>query len=258
MINFTKITAQGNDYLYFDYLENKPPKINMKEFSKKYSDRHFGVGSDGIVWMLPSEKADLKMRIWNADGSEAEMCGSALRSVVMYFGKKYSKKEITVETKSGVKSGKIIDFSKNIVEVNMGEVLFPNYAETIAVLMKTGYQVEVGNPHFVLFDNEEINKLGKEISENPYFIGGTNVEFVELVSPNEINIKIWERGSGATLACGTGATASAAIAMKKHGLENKIKVNMPGGYVFVKYDNDTNNYFLSGEVSFVFEGNIFE
>jgi diaminopimelate epimerase len=256
-MKFTKITAQGNDYLYFDYLEEKEPKLNMIEFAKKYSNRYFGVGSDGIVWMLPSKKADLKMRIWNADGTEAKMCGSALRSVVMFYGQKYSKEKVLVETNSGIKSGKIIDFAKKIVEVNMGEVEFLNYAETIAIQMKTGYQIDVGNPHFVIFDEDNIFQLGKQISENPFFINGTNVELVKIISKDEIDIKIWERGSGATLACGTGATASAAIAMKKFKLDNRIKVNMPGGNVFVKYNKISGDYFLSGEVDFICEGNLF-
>ncbi len=257
MMNFTKITAQGNDYLYFDYLEKTAPEIDMVEFAKTYSNRYFGVGSDGIVWMLPSEKADLRMRIWNADGTEAEMCGSALRSVVMIYGQKYSKKEVSVETNSGIKSGEITDFSNKIVEVNMGEVDFLNYAETIAIQLKTGYQVEVGNPHFVIFDEDDINKFGKLIGENPFFVNGTNVELVKVVSKNEIDIKIWERGSGATLACGTGATASAAIAMKKYRLNDQVKVNMPGGSVYVKFKKDENNYYLSGGVSFICEGKLF-
>lgn len=257
MMNFTKITAQGNDYLYFDYLEKTPPEIEMGDFARKYSNRYFGVGSDGIVWMLPSNKADLKMRIWNADGTEANMCGSALRSVVMYYGNKNLQDTVSVETNSGIRSGRIIDFSNKIVEVNMGRVVFQNYAETIVVQMKTGYQVNVGNPHFVIFDEGDINSIGKKISENQFFKNGVNVELVKIISQKEIEIKIWERGSGATLACGTGATASAAIAMKKFNLDKEIKVNMPGGSVIVKRDEKNDEYYLSGQVNFICEGNLF-
>ncbi|MBT3168755.1 MAG: diaminopimelate epimerase [Candidatus Cloacimonetes bacterium] len=245
---FVKMQAQGNDYLYFNFLENELPKIDFSELAKNICNRKLGVGADGIVMICKDLQHDALMRIFNANGSEAEMCGSALRCVTHILAKKKGQNKIFVNTKSGVKIGEVL---KNLqIKVNMGVPKFID--ENVNVLNFGGQVVSVGNPHFVTFvENLEPNfaqNFGAKIEAK--FTHGINVQFVKIVSKNKVKIQIWERGSGVTLACGTGAIAAVFAAKKQ--LSNLVEVEMPGGIVKVEFKGE--EMFLIGEVNCVFEG----
>lgn len=234
-MHLTKMHGLGNDYLYH-YGELKNPEI----VSRKYSERHFGIGSDGIITISPSSIADFKMRIFNADGSEAMMCGNGIRCVGKYvFDKGYTdKKALTVETLSGNKhlslrttGGKVSE-----VTVNMGKCIV-----TKPIVLQTSYgevtvtPVSVGNPHAVSFvpdiNEAPLNTVGKELEHHPYFKTGVNAEFVQIVDRCTIKMRVWERGSGITMACGTGACASVAASIEAGycDRETEITVYLDGG-----------------------------
>ncbi|OQX70568.1 MAG: diaminopimelate epimerase [Candidatus Cloacimonas sp. 4484_275] len=259
--DFFKMQAQGNDYLFFDFLDKKIPAIDFSALSLKVCDRHFGVGADGIVLISADSENDAKMRIFNADGSEAEMCGTALRCVTSYLSQKLKKAEISVVTKAGIREGKLIFEGKNPnVKVGIGkpEIL----KQELKVEGFVGDWISVGNPHFVIFLEEEnsgfkrnyARKFGKKIERNTYFPERTNVEFARIISSKTIEIQIWERGSGATLACGTGSVAAAFVGMRRKRLEKNVTVKVPGGEVKISVENGF--FFLSGEVFKVFSGKI--
>ncbi len=260
-MKFTKMQGLGNDYLYI-YADSLPD--DAAALSVKLSDRHFGIGSDGMIWILPSDKADFMMRIFNADGSEAKMCGNGIRCVGKYvFDKGYTDKtQITVETLSGIKEITLItDGSKALgATVNMGkaEVSPPKtvkteFGETVCI------PVNVGNPHAVIFtddtENARVAKLGSEIENSAEFIGGVNVEFVQKIEERRLRMRVWERGSGITLACGTGACAAAAAAVHS-GLckyDEKITVSLDGGPLTVTILKD-GTAVMTGPAETVFEG----
>ncbi len=255
--DFIKMHAQGNDYIYFDFIDNAFPVINFSKLAVKLSNRNFSIGSDGIVLILSSEICDAKMRMFNADGSEAKMCGSALRCVSYYLSQKAGKNEVTVETLAGIKTGLVKDKKERLVTIDLG---IPEFIqdEDITINEHSGSLISVGNPHFVTFIesfSENIAKNQGPIIDDPAnFPDGINVEFVKIINKNEIEIKIWERGSGATLACGTGACAAAFSGIKKGILTSPIKVQMPDGSVTVKLKKS--NIFLTGKVEYVFDGSI--
>lgn len=216
-MHLTKMHGLGNDYLYhFGELEN------AAAVARKLSDRHFGIGSDGIITISPSSCADFKMRIFNADGSEAKMCGNGIRCVGKYvFDKGYTDKtKLTVETLSGIKclSLNVSGGKVRSASVDMGKcaVAAPIELET-SFGCKTVTPVSMGNPHAVMFvpsaESAPLDTLGREIEKHPFFPGGVNVEFVEVIDKKNLRMRVWERGSGITMACGTGACASAAAAV---------------------------------------------
>jgi len=256
-LEFFKMQAQGNDYIYFDFLNDKLPEIDLPKLSKRISDRHFGIGSDGVVLILNSKTSDARMRMFNSDGSEGQMCGSALRCVSYYLYKKTGKKTLKIETLAGIKTGQIKDAKKQLVKTDLG---IPKFIqdEQVTINDHDAYLVSVGNPHFVTFMDslsEDIAKYQGRIIDNPvYFPDGINVEFVKIINKNTIDIKVWERGSGATLACGTGACAASFCGIKLEKLVSPIEVKMPGGKVTVEYTD--NNIFLTGSVEFVYNGTI--
>lgn len=256
-LDFFKMHAQGNDYIYFDFINKPLPKIKISKLAVQLSNRNFGIGSDGIVLILSSEICDAKMRMFNADGSEGVMCGSALRCVSYYLSQNSGKNEVTVETLAGIKTGLIKDKEEKLVTIDLG---IPEFIqnEEIEINEHMGNLISVGNSHFVTFIksfSENIAKYQGHIIDNPaYFPDGINVEFVKIINKNEIEIKIWERGSGATLACGTGACAAAFSGIKKRILSSPVIVQMPGGSVTVELKKS--NIFLTGKVEYVFEGNI--
>lgn len=216
-MHLTKMHGLGNDYLYhFGELEK------AELLSRKLSDRHFGIGSDGIITISPSSCADFKMRIFNADGSEAKMCGNGIRCVGKYvFDKGYTDKiKLNIETLSGIKllSLNVSGGKVKSVSVDMGKcaVSAPIELET-SLGCKTLTPVSMGNPHAVIFvqsaENAPLDTLGREIEKHPHFPDGVNVEFVEVIDKNTLRMRVWERGSGITMACGTGACASVAAAV---------------------------------------------
>ncbi len=261
-MRFTKMQGLGNDYLY---VYGEVPE-NIKELSIKLSDRHFGAGSDGMIFISPSSVADFKMRVFNADGSEAKMCGNGIRCVGKYvYDKGYTnKQEINVETLSGIKSLKftISDGKVKSVSVEMG---VSTTQEEIKLSVKNSdfvlLPVSMGNPHAVVFvDDAEgisVETLGPQIENQPIFPDGVNVEFVEVLSKNELRMRVWERGSGVTLACGTGACASVVAAIKKGycNYNQPISVTLDGGILQITVYDD-NSVVMNGPAEIVYEGEV--
>ena len=261
-MKFTKMQGLGNDYLY---IYGEVP-LNAKELAVRYSDRHFGVGSDGLIYISPSRIADFKMRIFNADGSEAKMCGNGIRCVGKYvYEKGYTDDAVlTVETLSGIKTLKLsVVFGKvKSVSVDMGKTVVESEITLAAADREfTVIPVSVGNPHIVIFVNDvenfPIEKYGKILEKHERFLGGTNVEFAE-IKDGFIRMRVWERGSGVTLACGTGACATVSAAVKK-GFVNAgefITVKLDGGDLQVKYTDD--GVTMSGGGEFIADGETYE
>lgn len=277
-MKFTKMHGIGNDYIYFNCLEKEIE--NPEELSIKLSDRHFGVGGDGIVLILPSDKADFRMRMFNADGSEGKMCGNATRCIGKYVYEKgiTDKKEITLETLSGIKTLKLSVNEKNkveSVEVNMGEAILK--ASEIPVkfdkekvinervkIADSEYNitcVSMGNPHCVVYmdeiDDLDLEKLGPKFENDSIFPERVNTEFIKVIDENTLKMRVWERGSGETWACGTGACA-AVVSSVLNGYckyDTPIKIKLLGGELSIKFMKNGLVY-MSGPAEFVFEGSI--
>ena len=275
-MKFTKMNGCGNDYVYINGFVEKVE--NPKELAKKVSDRHFGIGSDGLILIVPSDKADFCMRMFNADGSEGEMCGNGIRCVAKYVydHKMTDKTEISVETKAGIKylDLTVEDEKVTKVKVDMGEpILEPKKIpvrsekkrvvnEPIAVAEKTWNMtcVSMGNPHAVVFVEDtgslEIEKYGPLFENHELFPNRTNTEFVQILNRNEINMRVWERGSGETLACGTGTCASVVACILNGYTDEKVLVHLLGGDLEIKYEKTTNHVFMTGPAETVFEGEL--
>ena len=239
-MHLTKMQGLGNDYLYIYGEVSEPEKLSVR-----LSDRHFGIGSDGIILILPSGIADFKMRIFNADGSEAKMCGNGIRCVGKYvYDKGYTdKKHLTVETLSGIRELDLDAKGSKVrsVTVDMGKAVAGEKSTLEVDGQKVEYiPVSVGNPHAVIFtpdaENVPLTGIGPKIEKHRQFPGGVNVEFAQIIGENRIRMRVWERGSGVTMACGTGACATAAAAVKK-GLcrdDEEIQVVLDGGVLRIK------------------------
>lgn len=275
-MKFTKMNGCGNDYVYINGFVEKVE--NPKELAKKVSDRHFGIGSDGLILIVPSDKADFCMRMFNADGSEGEMCGNGIRCVAKYVydHKMTDKTKISVETKAGIKylDLTVEDGKVTKVKVDMGEpILEPKKIpvrsekkrvvnEPIAVAEKTWNMtcVSMGNPHAVVFVEDtgslEIEKYGPLFENHELFPNRTNTEFVQVLNRNEINMRVWERGSGETLACGTGTCASVVACILNGYTDEKVLVHLLGGDLEIEYEKTTNHVFMTGPAETVFEGEL--
>ncbi len=275
-MKFTKMHGAGNDYIYIDCFtqEVKNPEI----LSKKLSDRHFGIGADGIVLIKPSVNADCFMDIYNADGSRAQMCGNAVRCTAKYiYDNIFKSSTIMVETLSGIKAIELIKKDGIVVggRVNMGKPIFSGhqiptrYGASIVKKEKLNINdkiyeitcVSMGNPHCVVFcediDNLNLNTLGPLFENHEMFPERINTEFVKILDENHLKMRVWERGSGETLACGTGACA-VAVAAVINGIcskNNEITIQAKGGKLKVQW-NKNNNVYLSGNVVKVFHGEI--
>ena len=259
-MHFTKMHGLGNDYLY---VYGEVPE-NIAELSIKLSERHFGAGSDGMIYISPSDIADFKMRIFNADGSEAKMCGNGIRCVGKYvYDKGYTdKKFLRIETLSGIKhlTLQIVGSKVKNVIVNMGkaEVEKPMNL-TIDGNEVVLIPVSVGNPHAVIFVNDiktaPLTTLGPKIEHHEVFPDGVNVEFVEVLAEDKLRMRVWERGSGVTLACGTGACASvmAAISANYCHYDETISVELDGGILKIQIDFD-NTILMTGPAETIYEG----
>ena len=232
--------------------------------AKYMSDRHFGVGADGLILILPSSKADFSMRMFNADGSEAEMCGNGIRCVAkfVYDNCLTDKKIITVDTKAGIKTltlnvvGKYVDTVK--VDISNTKIAKNLKIEILDKIFDVSC-VSIGNPHTVIFvddvDSFDVKKYGELIEKNEMFPQRTNVEFVEIKDNSNIKMRVWERGTGETLACGTGACASV-VACVLNGLTScNVKVQLLGGNLDILY-NDNNHVYMTGPAKTVFEGKL--
>ena len=277
-LKFTKMHGIGNDYIYFDCTKTNPV-ANPEKLSENISRYHFGVGSDGIVLILPSEKADFRMRMFNADGSEGKMCGNATRCIGKYVYERglTDKKTITLETLSGIKTLElnVIDGKVKEISVDMGSPVFETdkipvissekefIAKTINVCGKdfTATCVSMGNPHCVIFtentDSLNLEKIGPDFENHKIFPERVNTEFVEILNDNILKMRVWERGSGETLACGTGACAVTAAAVKngicKTGIP--VTIRLKGGELKILYRED-GNIIMTGPASFVFDGEL--
>lgn len=239
-MRFTKMHGLGNDYLFHYGEIEKPADVSIK-----LSERHFGIGSDGIILITPSDCADFKMRIFNADGSEAKMCGNGIRCVGKYvFDKGYTDKtHLTVETLSGIKTLdlKTVGGKAVYATVDMGKCKV-NKSVTLEVLNRevTLLPVSMGNPHAVIFvkdaENAPLTTLGAALEHHEFFPDGVNVEFVQVIDSLTLRMRVWERGSGITMACGTGSCASvaAAVAMGYCRENELVTVKLDGGDLSVK------------------------
>lgn len=275
-MKFTKMHGAGNDYVYIDCFQEKI--TNPSEIAIKVSDRHKGIGSDGLVLIMPSETCDFRMRMFNMDGSEAQMCGNATRCVGKYvYDKGYTQKQIiTLETLAGVKVLELFPVNGKIekVMVDMGEPILAakeipvtTQSETI-VNQLIDFEpeqfaitcVSMGNPHAVIFmkdiDNLEIERIGKKIESHPLFPEKTNVEFVEILSTSHAKMRVWERGSGETQACGTGSCATLVASVLNNKLDRKATISLLGGDLELEWDENSNHVFMTGPAATVFTGEI--
>lgn len=271
MFSFTKMQATGNDFVIINYLENKL-EYSYKLLAEFICDRHYGVGADGILIIEQSKIADFKMKIFNKDGSEAEMCGNGIRCFAKYVYEKRltDKEEFTIETLAGVKNVKLQIEGQTVVsvEVHMGEAIFElekipviylenNYSGKIYIENIEIYPVSIGNPHAVCFvdniDKINIEKYGKLIEDYKYFPNKTNVEFVQIIDDEHIKVRVWERGVGETLSCGTGACAAAVISNKYKSTKSELTVDLLGGKLKISYNDIIK---LKGTAEIVFEGSI--
>lgn len=276
-MQFTKYTGLGNDFVFLD---GKTALSVQDPFSLavKMCDRRFGVGADGLVLLLPSDKADVRMRIINSDGSEAEMCGNASRCVAlhMFTRKLADKKQISLDTLAGIIHTDIIDAVKCLVRVDMGvprltrgqiPMLGPADERAVNVPLEVngkqifGTAVSMGNPHFVTFvDNAQIAPvatLGPLLEKHPAFPRKTNVEFVQVLDDKTVRMRVWERGAGITSACGTGACATAVACVLNGKTGPCITVKLDGGDLCIEWP-EQKNIFMTGPAREVFTGDFLE
>lgn len=277
MIKFTKMHGLGNDYVYIDCTDGQEIK-DISNLAQFVSNRHFGVGSDGLILICKSKVADFKMRMFNYDGSEAEMCGNGIRCVGKFVYDKglTNKDAITVETLAGikklkfnVKEGKVetveVDMGKPILEAKDIPVISNEYP--VKNLKIKAYDkefiftcVSMGNPHAItIVENVkdfDVEKYGKVLENDEHFPRRANIEFIELVDKNNIKMRVWERGAGETLACGTGACASVVACNLNDYIENEANVELLGGSLNIKWDKESNHIYMTGTATNVFEGEL--
>ncbi len=280
----------GNDYIYIDCMDGTfggddrsivTDSSRLEEISSRLSNRHFGIGGDGIVLILPSDNADFRMRIFNADGSEARMCGNASRCIgkYVYDNQLTEKTDITLETASGVKYLQLkigADGKVGSVTVDMGEPEFnprnipvvtsANQGNVdIKVALSNGQEIKLtavsmGNPHGVVFIDDfndiDVHSIGRELEVHPIWPDRANIEFAKVVSQKEIIMRVWERGSGETMACGTGSCATAVASALTGRSSDEVTVHLLGGDLTIKWNRDSNHVFMTGTATTVFSGEV--
>jgi diaminopimelate epimerase len=272
-IEFIKMEGAGNDYVYLDLLKDSYG-VDFNDLSKKITDRHFGVGGDGLVLIMESLEADYRMRMFNADGSEAEMCGNAIRCVGKYlYDRAYlDNREFSIETLAGIKNVSIFETDEDgkaiKLRVDMGEPVLKGRdipvqfdMEPVIGVMVRGYEgtaVSMGNPHFVIFVDEISDNHvlidGPLLEKAPEFSNRINVEFVNVIDRENIEMRVWERGSGETLACGTGACASAVASVLNDKTSREMNVKLLGGTLRIEWDEASNTVYMTGPATEVFSG----
>ncbi|WP_458397320.1 diaminopimelate epimerase [Anaerotignum sp.] len=273
-MRFTKMHGCGNDYIYINCFEEKVE--NPEKLAIAMSERHFGVGADGLVLIMPSEKGDFRMRMFNLDGSEGEMCGNAVRCIGKYVYERglTEKKLIALETAGGMKylDLNVVDGIVETVTVDMGEPILeaamipvesekhPVIGETVHIL-DTEYAftcVSMGNPHGVTFVEGvkyfPVEKYGSVAEVHPMFPRKANIEFVEVVDDSHIKMRVWERGSGETWACGTGASASVVACILNGKTGRKVEVELIGGKLTIEWREADNHVYMTGPAAFSFDG----
>ncbi|MEK3787977.1 MULTISPECIES: diaminopimelate epimerase [Paenibacillus] len=276
-MNFTKMHGLGNDFIVI-YGEQELPK-HAAELAQRLCHRHFGIGADGIVYILPSEQADFRMRIINSDGSEAEQCGNAIRCVAKYVYDQghTEKQELTVETRgAGVQHVKltVVDGQVDQVRVDMGAPVFHGLSIPMTLDMEqiknvpveveghtfhiTG--VSMGNPHAVIFVEDapdfDLHRWGPLLESHELFPNRTNVEFVTVRDRSRLDMRVWERGAGPTLACGTGACATLVAAVMNGYADREALVSLAGGDLHIEWSTDNDRVYMTGPATIVYHGNI--
>ena len=265
-IKITKMHGCGNDFVFMDYEEYTKTGMALEELSKRLCDRHFGIGADGLIIPVPydGDDADIEWRYYNSDGTTAQMCGNGMRCFAKYVYDKglVNKKSFSVKTLAGIKKPEILD--NGLIKVNMGKPILNESDIPFKGEKQIGdfkiTPVSMGNPHCVIFtDNtplEMAKTYGPELEKHPYFPQKTNVEFVKVISENEIEMAVFERGCGITLACGTGACASVVASVLNNLTDNNVRVNLPGGVVNIEWqgskDNPNHDIFLIGPAQYTF------
>jgi diaminopimelate epimerase len=274
-MQFTKMHGIGNDYVYISTFD-QPPPVDPRQLAVTVSDRHFGIGGDGLILIMPSERADARMRMFNADGSEGEMCGNGVRCVAKYlYDHDLTKKQqVTIETGRGiltldleVSGGRArrvrVDMGHPILESERIPTLLPGNPpidasievddRTLAVTA-----VSMGNPHAVLFvsglGDFPLESLGPKLERHPAFPKRVNVHVVEVISPGEVRMRTWERGSGITLACGTGACGVCVAGVLTGRTDRSILAHLPGGDLELSWPDDRSSVFMTGPATEVFSG----
>lgn len=277
-MKFTKMHGCGNDYVYVNCFEEQI--ADPEAVSKFVSDRHFGIGSDGMILIHPSEKADFRMAMYNADGSEGSMCGNGIRCVAKYVYDHglTDKTQITVETKAGIKTLDLkvkdglveevtVDMGAPILESGRIPVKAPN--DMIAVIDEPirideeEYRitcVSMGNPHAVVFvddtDSLDLLTIGPKFENHEMFPDRINTEFVHVIDRNTVSMRVWERGSGETLACGTGTCACVYASILNNHTDDEVLVHLLGGDLKIRYDRERHTMIMTGPATTVFEGEI--
>ena len=276
MIKFTKMHGLGNDYVYIYCNNCKTQKKNISSLARFVSNRHFGIGSDGLILISDSQIADFKMRIFNSDGSEAKMCGNGIRCVGKFVYDKHltTKENITIETLSGVKNLQLnvenekvktvkVDMGKPILEAEKIPVISDmNIAQglKLTAIDKDFYVdcISMGNPHAVTkvenLENFEIEKYGPVLENDKHFPDRANIEFIEVIDRKNVKMRVWERGSGETLACGTGACSVAVSCILNRLTENKINVELLGGTLKIEWNENNKHIYMTGPAETVYEG----
>ncbi len=265
MLHFTKYHGLGNDFILIDSRKEKLEELDLKPLAVTLCDRHFGIGADGLLIVWPSKKAHYRMQVINPDGSEAEMCGNGIRCFAKYVYETDQLKEevISVETLAGtILPAVILDNGKVVaVEVDMG---IPKELQTSNLkLQNKEYKIQeisMGNPHAVIFSDDissvNLSEVGPQIENHPHFPNRTNVEFVKVLNDKELEVAVWERGAGETLACGTGACAAVVAANLTGKVGKRVLVHLPGGNLDIEI-TDENHVLMRGPAVKVFEGEYF-
>lgn len=279
-MKFTKMHGCGNDYIYINGMEEKIERSKKPKLVRWMSDRHFGIGGDGVIFINASDEADFEMEMWNADGTRGEMCGNGIRCVAKYVYDKglTDKKEISIVSDEQIKylelqteDGKMLT-----AKVNMGKPVFapaeipvvtPGSMENavnvpILVNGKMYYMtcVSMGNPHAVIFVNDvsdlDLEKIGPLFENHELFPKRVNTEFVKILDRNHVEMRVWERGSGETLACGTGSCAAVAACVLNGLTDNCVTVKLLGGELQIEWDREADRIYMTGPAAFVYEGEV--
>ncbi|KZE52481.1 diaminopimelate epimerase [Brevibacillus parabrevis] len=277
-MKFTKLHGLGNDYVYVNCFEETLAGVDLPELARRVSDRNFGIGGDGLILILPSERADFRMRVFNNDGSEAKNCGNGLRCVSKYVYDHglTAQTTFTVETWGGMMKPVVslgADGKVEQVTIDMGEPRFERSAipmtgipeeqaheEVLEVdgAVFTMTAVSMGNPHAIIFmdevRDEDVRTYGPKIEFHEWFPERTNVEFIQILNREEILFRVWERGSGVTLACGTGACAAAVAAALAGKVDRAVTVHLAGGDLFIDWREEDNRVYMTGPATEVFQG----